>query len=107
MDKYVVERYQTKYFRNINEALNIHQLANTIQFGGSVIIDDNNWEENEKRAYEVLIDSLKQVDCDKQKTLDQFKEFKEILQTIYLELGIQAGICLQAELLSEQLEDKI
>ncbi len=105
MSKNNIKKYQTSYFRNINEALNIQQLANTIQFGGSVVIDENSLAEREINAYKILIDSLKSHNIDIQKTLKKFTEYSEVLQSIYLELGIQTGICMQTELLSENIDE--
>lgn len=100
-----IEKYQTRYYRNINEALDIQQLANMIQFGGSVVIDENSLAEREINAYEILTISLKPYNFDMQKILEKFTEYSEVIQSIYLELGIQAGICLQTELLSKTLEE--
>ncbi len=105
MDKNKVKEYQISYFKNINETLNIQQLATMLQFGGDAIIDENSLVKRKKKAHKIMLNSLKEHGCNTQKTLEEFELYKETLKSIYLELGIQTGICLQTELLTECLED--
>lgn len=105
MDEYKVKKHQIRYFENISETLNIQQLAAMIQFGGSAVIDENSFAKREMKAHEIVVNSLKEHNCNLQNALEKFEHYKKALKSVYLEVGIQTGICLQTELLAECIED--
>lgn len=44
---------------------------------------------------------MSSVDVDREGIIDELEKYEKVIQTMYFEIGVQIGICMQAELLSE------
>lgn len=105
MNKETIKDCQTKYFADISRYLNVHQLTSLIQYGADADDDNRKLSEREKVAKERMINSVKMRKCDTERVIRGFEEYGKTMQSIYFEIGVQIGICLQAELLLKQ--DKV
>lgn len=105
MEENSIKQYQIKYFENINESLDIQQLSNMIQFKAAAIHDKRSLFEREKDAKKRMINSIKMRACDTEKVIEDFEQYGKVMQNIYFEIGVQIGICLQAELLLKHSEE--
>lgn len=101
VEKEKISKSKTNYFKGINEALNIQQIAGLIQYGSGVVIEHQGFLAREKAAKEKILNSIRKHNCDSKGIMDELEKYEKVIQTMYFEIGVQIGICMQAELLSE------
>lgn len=99
-----VSSCKIKYFKDVSEALSVQQLISLIQYGDKTIIDDRSLLKREKMAREKMVYAVSRLDCNTKETVEKFEQYGKAIQSLYFEIGVQIGICLQAELLLEQKE---
>lgn len=92
---------KVKYFKDINESLNVQQIANMIQFGDNAVIDERSLDEREKAAKTRVLNFLRIRHRNVEEIAEIFEQYGKVIQSIYFEIGVQIGICMQAELLSK------
>lgn len=102
MEKEEIKGYQTKYFKHINKAIDIQQLVSLIQFGAGTVDDKRKLVEREEAAKLKMVNLSKKYNCSSEKVIGEIEQYGKIMQSIYFEIGVQIGICLQAELLVKQ-----
>lgn len=105
MNKDTIKKYETRYFTDISRYLNVHQLASLLQYGADADDENRDLSEREEAAKERMINSVKMRKCDTEKVISGFEEYGKTMQSTYFEIGVQIGICLQAELILKQ--DKV
>lgn len=96
-----ISKNKTNYFNDINKALNVQQIAGLIQYGSGVVIEHEGFLTREKAAKEKILNSIRKHNCNRKGMIDELEKFEKVIQTIYFEIGVQIGICMQVELLSE------
>ncbi|MCI8370796.1 MAG: hypothetical protein HFI75_00075 [Lachnospiraceae bacterium] len=94
-----------KYFKDISEAVNVQQIISMIQYGDKILIDDRSLLKREKMASEKMLYAVSRLDCNTKETVEIFEQYGKAIQSLYFEIGVEMGICLQAELLLEQKEN--
>ncbi len=99
MNKNAIKECETKYFADISRRLKVHQLVSLIQYGVDTDGENGKLPEREEAAKERMINSVKMRKSDTEKIISGFEEYGKIMQSIYFDIGVQIGICLQAELL--------
>lgn len=100
-----VSECKIKYFKDISEAINVQQLISMIQYGDKEIKDNRSLLKREKTAREKMVYTVSRLDCYTKETVSIFEQYGKVMQSLYFEIGVQLGICLQAELLLEQKEE--
>jgi hypothetical protein len=102
MENKVIKEYQVSYFKDISRAINIHQLANLIQYHAGAADEKADLLERERAAKMRMVNSIKMRACDTERIISGFEEYGDTIQSVYFEIGVQIGICLQAELLKNK-----
>ena len=100
MEREKAEWSRRKYYEDISRALDTGQLAFVLQFGEGPDVQDGNLKEREAAGKRKVEELLQAHGCSTEKTRHELERYGEILRSIYFKTGLQAGICLQAELLS-------
>lgn len=78
-----------------------------IQYGDKIVTDDRSLLKREKAAREKMVFAASRMNCNTKETVKIFEQFGKAMQSLYFEIGVNLGICLQAELLLEQKEDEV
>ena len=102
MENEVIKEYQLSYFKDISRAIGIHQLANLIQYNAGAADENADLLEREEAAKMRMVNSIKMRECDTEKIVGGLEEYGDTIQSFYFEIGVQIGICLQAELLKNK-----
>ncbi len=102
MENKVIKEYQVSYFKDISRAINIHQLVNLIQYHAGAADEKADLFERERAAKMRMVNSIKMRACDTERIISGFEEYGDTIQSVYFEIGVQIGICLQAELLKNK-----
>lgn len=102
MENEVIKEYQLSYFKDISRAIGIHQLANLIQYNAGAADENADLLEREEAAKMRMVNSIKMRECDTEKIVGGLEEYGDTIQSVYFEIGVQIGICLQAELLKNK-----
>lgn len=102
MKNELIKKYQLSYFKDISRAINMHQLANLIQYNAGAADEKADLLEREETAKMRMVNSIKMRKCDTEKIVSGFEEYGDVIRSVYFEIGVQIGICLQAELLKNK-----
>lgn len=97
--------WKVGYFENINQALNVQQIADMLQCGGNATTDERSFIEREKAAKIKMQNFLRIRHYNAEETGKIFEQYGKVIQSIYFEIGVQVGICMQVELLLKQGEE--
>lgn len=97
--------WKVGYFKNINQALDVQQIADMLQCGGNVTIDERSFIEREKAAETKMLNFLRIRHYNVEETAKIFEQYGKVIQSMYFEIEVQIGICMQVELLLKQGEE--
>lgn len=80
MENKVIKEYQVSYFKDISRAINIHQLANLIQYHAGAADEKADLLERERAAKMRMVNSIKMRACDTERIISGFEEYEKELQ---------------------------